>query len=94
MVRLRSGFPFFWPGGLLVYDIVPFGVMLPLLILNFVVVAVYVTWTTCPRCGKPVLKNPVRVLNRTVWVYKGVWVPQACTKCGFDFYSKSADRNP
>jgi hypothetical protein len=81
------GLSVFFAAGLLVfYEIVRFGVMLPLVILNLVVVGVYRTWTTCPGCGKPVVKNPVQILDRTFWIYSGMWIPQACTKCGFDFH--------
>jgi hypothetical protein len=35
----------------------------------------------CPKCRKPVLNNPIRILGIELYVVTP-WIPRKCTRCG------------
>jgi hypothetical protein len=49
----------------------------------FILVALYSLSLKCPKCGKPVLNNPIRVFGVELWLTTP-WVPKKCTRCGQD----------
>ncbi len=48
----------------------------------------YMVNLRCPKCEKPVLKNPIRFFGTEHWITTGI-MPRKCSKCGYDYDSDS-----
>lgn len=54
-----------------------------LFILLFLIVGCYTFTLKCPKCGKCVLHNPIKLFGIEFYIWTS-WVPKKCTKCNFN----------
>ena len=56
--------------------------LIPLLLLALVL-GLWINTMKCPKCGKPVTYNPIKIFGVNIYFWTP-WIPKKCSKCGHE----------
>ena len=56
--------------------------LIPLFLLALVL-GLWINTMKCPKCGKPVTYNPIKIFGVNIYFWTP-WIPKKCSKCGHE----------